>query len=124
MRQSAGWVICFSAADWLAEAVVTMKLLSVDMITVRVRRTLRAKQVVAICDNSQVREIGNLPAIVWSRGVTRWFRCSLSVADPFVCRCLGSPLRNSRIVMALVSMVHSITSLPEEFRTAIEIASL
>ena len=27
---------------------------------------------------------------VWSRGVTRWFRCSLSVADPFVCRCLTS----------------------------------
>ena len=26
----------------------------------------------------------------WSRGVTRWFRCSLSVADPFVCRCLTS----------------------------------
>jgi hypothetical protein len=28
------------------------------------------------------------------------------------------------MVMALVSIVHSITSLPEEFRTAIEIASL
>ena len=27
---------------------------------------------------------------VWSRGVTRWFRHSLSVADPFVCRCLTS----------------------------------
>ena len=27
---------------------------------------------------------------MWSRGVTRWFRCSLSVADPFVCRCLTS----------------------------------
>jgi hypothetical protein len=27
---------------------------------------------------------------VWSRGVTRWFRCSLSVADSFVCRCLTS----------------------------------
>src|SRR5215470_13474674 len=27
---------------------------------------------------------------LWSRGVTRWFRCSLSVADPFVCRCLTS----------------------------------
>src|ERR1700675_2811233 len=25
---------------------------------------------------------------LWSRGVTRWFRLSLSVADPFVCRCL------------------------------------
>jgi hypothetical protein len=29
-------------------------------------------------------------ANLWSRGVTRWFRCSLSVADPFVCRCLNS----------------------------------
>jgi hypothetical protein len=27
---------------------------------------------------------------VWSRGVARWFRWSLSVADPFVCRCLTS----------------------------------
>src|SRR6266850_925431 len=27
---------------------------------------------------------------VWSRGVTRWVRCSLSVADPFGCRCLTS----------------------------------
>jgi hypothetical protein len=27
---------------------------------------------------------------LWSRGVTRWFRCSLSVADSFVCRCLTS----------------------------------
>jgi len=27
----------------------------------------------------------------WSRGVTRWFRWSLSVADPFVCRCLTNP---------------------------------
>jgi len=26
----------------------------------------------------------------WSRGVTRWFRCSLSGAGPFVCRCLTS----------------------------------
>src|SRR5580704_8832458 len=29
-------------------------------------------------------------ANLWSRGVTRWFRCSLSVADSFVCRCLTS----------------------------------
>src|SRR2546430_9701708 len=29
-------------------------------------------------------------AHVWSRGVTRWFRFSLSVADPFVGRCLNS----------------------------------
>src|SRR5215472_1851008 len=28
--------------------------------------------------------------LVWSRGVARWVRCSLSVADPFVCRCLTS----------------------------------
>src|SRR5271163_2234269 len=27
---------------------------------------------------------------LWSRGVARWFRRSLSVADPFVCRCLTS----------------------------------
>jgi hypothetical protein len=27
---------------------------------------------------------------LWSRGVARWFRWSLSVADPFVCRCLTS----------------------------------
>src|SRR5260370_40850779 len=27
---------------------------------------------------------------VWSRGVARWFRWSLSVADPFVSRCLTS----------------------------------
>ena len=40
------------------------------------------------------------------------------------CRLPRSPLRKSRMVMALVSIVHSITSLPEEFRTAIEIASL
>jgi hypothetical protein len=26
----------------------------------------------------------------WSRGVARWFRRCLSVADPFVCRCLTS----------------------------------
>src|SRR5258708_36093238 len=30
------------------------------------------------------------PADVWSRGVARWFRWSLSVADPFVSRCLTS----------------------------------
>src|SRR5216684_5079794 len=29
-------------------------------------------------------------ADVWSRGVARWCRESLSVADPFVCRCLTS----------------------------------
>jgi hypothetical protein len=28
---------------------------------------------------------------LWSRGVARWFRWGLSVADPFVCRCLTSP---------------------------------
>jgi len=28
---------------------------------------------------------------LWSRGVARWFRWSLSVSDPFVCRCLTSP---------------------------------
>src|SRR3989442_1548935 len=28
---------------------------------------------------------------LWSRGVARWFRWSLSVADPFVCGCLTSP---------------------------------
>src|SRR5271157_3156722 len=27
---------------------------------------------------------------VWSRGVARWVTWSLSVADPFVCRCLTS----------------------------------
>src|SRR5258708_36888462 len=27
---------------------------------------------------------------LWSRGVARWFRWGLSVADPFVCRCLTS----------------------------------
>ena len=27
---------------------------------------------------------------LWSRGVTRWFRCGLSVSGPFVCRCLTS----------------------------------
>jgi hypothetical protein len=27
---------------------------------------------------------------LWSRGVTRWFRRSLAVSDPFVCRCLNS----------------------------------
>jgi hypothetical protein len=27
---------------------------------------------------------------LWSRGVARWFRWSLSVADSFVCRCLTS----------------------------------
>ena len=33
--------------------------------------------------------IGGFPH-EWSRGVARWFRWSLSVADPFVCRCLTS----------------------------------
>src|SRR5258708_37092992 len=28
---------------------------------------------------------------LWSRGVARWFRWSLSVSDPFVRRCLTSP---------------------------------
>src|SRR6266404_5642885 len=28
---------------------------------------------------------------VWSRDVARWFGRGLSVADPFVCRCLTSP---------------------------------
>jgi len=28
--------------------------------------------------------------LLWSRGVARWFRWSLSVADPFVRRCLTS----------------------------------
>src|SRR5277367_3138152 len=40
------------------------------------------------------------------------------------CKLPRRPLRKSRMVLALVSIVHSITSLPEEFRTAIEIASL
>ena len=31
------------------------------------------------------------PPELWSRGVARWFRWSLSVSDPFVCRCLTSP---------------------------------
>src|SRR5580704_14554719 len=35
----------------------------------------------------QSSEIG-LILNVWSRGVARWFRWSLSVADSFVCRCL------------------------------------
>jgi hypothetical protein len=29
-------------------------------------------------------------ATLWSRGVARWFRWCLSVADPFVWRCLTS----------------------------------
>src|ERR1700691_1700037 len=40
------------------------------------------------------------------------------------CRLPRRPLRKSRMVMALVSIVDSMTSLPEEFSTAIEIASL
>src|SRR5271156_3985214 len=40
------------------------------------------------------------------------------------CKLPRRPLRKPRMVLALVSIVHSITSLPEEFRTAIEIASL
>jgi len=35
--------------------------------------------------------INSQAGLVWSRGVARWFRWSLSVADPFVCRCLTSP---------------------------------
>jgi hypothetical protein len=30
--------------------------------------------------------------LLWSRGVTRWFRCGLSVSGPFVCRCLTNPI--------------------------------
>src|ERR1700685_794065 len=40
------------------------------------------------------------------------------------CKLPRRPFRKSRMVLALVLVVHSITSLPEEFRTAIEIASL
>ena len=40
------------------------------------------------------------------------------------CKLPRRPLRKSRMVLALVSIVHSITSLPEVFRTATEIASL
>ena len=40
------------------------------------------------------------------------------------CKLPRRPFRKSRMVLALVSIVHSITSLPEEFRTATEIASL
>src|ERR1700684_3869528 len=40
------------------------------------------------------------------------------------CRLPRRPFRKSRMVMALVSITHSITSLPEEFRTAMQIASL
>jgi hypothetical protein len=32
----------------------------------------------------------NAQAYLWSRGVARWFRWSLSVAGSFVCRCLTS----------------------------------
>jgi len=34
--------------------------------------------------------VGEERGLVWSRGVARWFRWSLSVAGPFVCRCLTS----------------------------------
>src|SRR5208337_35546 len=46
------------------------------------------------------------------------------LASKVTCRLPRSPLRKSRMVMDFVSIVHSITSLPEEFRTAMEIASL
>jgi hypothetical protein len=32
----------------------------------------------------------DINVILWSRGVARWFRRSLSVTDPFVSRCLTS----------------------------------
>jgi hypothetical protein len=32
-----------------------------------------------------------MKSLGWSRGVARWFRWSLSGADPFVCRCLTRP---------------------------------
>ena len=35
---------------------------------------------------------GELKENRWSRGVTRWFRWSLSDADPFVCRCLTNSI--------------------------------
>jgi integrase len=38
---------------------------------------------------AEIRKQAGLPN-VWSRGVTRWFRFCLSVADSFVCRCLTS----------------------------------
>src|SRR5580658_332084 len=34
--------------------------------------------------------LGEIPLLLWSRGVTRWVRCGLAVSDPFVCRCLNS----------------------------------
>ena len=34
---------------------------------------------------------------LWSRSLTRWFRRSLSVADPFVGRCLARARHNSRV---------------------------
>jgi hypothetical protein len=34
--------------------------------------------------------IGRVKSDVWSRDVARWVRCGLSVAGPFVCRCLNS----------------------------------
>src|ERR1700731_37002 len=40
------------------------------------------------------------------------------------CRLPLSPWKNWRMVLALVSITHSMTSLPEEFRTAMEIVSL
>src|ERR1700694_3929685 len=40
------------------------------------------------------------------------------------CRLPLSPWKNWRMVLALVSITHSITSLPGEFRTAMEIVSL
>src|ERR1700674_1436612 len=35
-------------------------------------------------------EVAQTKASLWSRGVARWFRWGLSVADPFVSRCLTS----------------------------------
>ena len=42
------------------------------------------------CHGGQSPSLAGITEHVWSRGVTRWCRCSLSVADPLVCRCLAS----------------------------------
>src|ERR1700730_13388214 len=41
--------------------------------------------------NAQTVQVESRPTpLLWSRGVARWLRRSLSVADSFVCRCLTS----------------------------------
>jgi hypothetical protein len=56
-----------------------------------VARSTSLMSVTALSPLENSRNKSSPKHLMWSRGVARWFRWDLSVADPFSCRCLTIP---------------------------------